>query len=771
MTSTQDRTNIQQQTGKELSRVDGRLKVTGEACYSAEFPLEGITHGYLIQSTIAKGRIKAIDTSTAEYLPGVLAILTHQNAPKLNSLEGADFDSGYSVETLLPLQSDRVYYDGQHIGIVIAQTYEQARLAASLTEITYETEEPIFDLKQALEQPEKHDAEKTLTEESLQSVCGDVVSSALNQASVILEETYTTPLEHHNPMEASATTAEWHDDELIVYDSTQWVVGTQRTLARCLGLPEEKVWVISHFIGGAFGCKAFFSAHSLLAAIAARKVNRPVRLMLTRQQMFSACGHRPRTIQKLTLAADETGKLTAIRHLTDTETSFVGDFIEPCGTTTTTLLYACPNLEIKHNVARVNVATPTYMRGPGETSGTYALESAMDELAYKAGIDPVEFRIINHADRHPQSDKPWSSKHLIECYHRAADAFGWQNRDSRPGSMREGDELIGWGMATATYRAVRRSAAAKAQILANGRVVVSSATHDLGTGTYTIMTQIAADTLGLPIERVKFELGDTKLPFAFPSGGSSTAASVGPVVRSACEAACLKLIELAIADSESPLYNYAVEKIITEQGRIFVADSPSVGETYQEVLQRHNLPFVEAEVLPQDQGARYKYIAARNKPGVVEDEGADSEQFAFQSFGAHFVEVRINPRCHQVRVTRIVSTFDVGRILNQKTARSQIYGGIIFGIGMALIEETLLDPHSGRVLIHNLADYHVPIQADIPQIEAIFVEKPDYHFNPLGARGIGEISTTGVAAAIANAVYHATGKRVRDLPITPDKLL
>lgn len=764
MTSTQDRTKIQQVTGKNISRVDGRLKVTGEACYSAEFPLEGIAHGYLIQSTIARGRIKAIDTSTAEQLPGVLAILTHQNAPKLNSLEGGDFGSGHAGENLLPLQSDKVYFDGQHIGIVIAETYEQARLAASLTEITYETEEPVFDLEQAIEHSEKYEPG-----ERLQPSRGDI-EKGIQQATVTIEATYTTPLEHHNPMETSATTAEWNNDELTVYDSTQWVMGTRAMLAKGLGLSQEKVRVISHFVGGGFGCKGYFWTHPLLAAIAARKVNRPVRLMLTRQQMFSACGHRPRTIQKLTLAADETGKLTAIRHLTDTETSFVGDHAEPCGKTTV-LLYACPNLEVKHTIARVNIGTPTPMRGPGETSGTYALESAMDELAYKAGIDPVEFRIINHADRHPQSDKPWSSKNLIECYRRAADAFGWQNRDPRPGSMRDGEDLIGWGMATATYPGYRFPASAKAQILANGRVVVSSATHDLGTGTYTIMTQVAADTLGLPIERVKFELGDTKLPQASVSGGSSTAASVSPAVRSACEAAGFKLIEMAIADSESPLHNYAAEDIITEQGRIFVADSPSIGETYQEVLQRHNLPFVEAQVSPQDKGARYQSIAARTKPGVVEDEGADSEKFAFNSFGAHFVEVRINPRRNQVKVTRIVGAFDVGRILNQKTARSQIYGGMIFGIGMALMEETLLDPHSGRVIIHNLADYHVPIQADIPQIEAIFVEKPDYHFNPLGVRGIGEISTTGVAAAVANAVYHATGKRVRDLPITPDKLL
>ena len=763
MTSTQDRTSIQPKTGKDISRVDGRLKVTGEACYAAEFPLEGIAHACIIQSTIAKGRIKAIDTAKAE-LPGVLAILTHENAPKFNSLEGVDFGSGHAGENLLPLQSDRIYFDAQHIGVVVAETYEQARLAASLIEVTYETEEPIFDLEEALEHSEKYEAG-----ERLQPSRGDI-EQGLQQASVTIEETYTTPLEHHNPMETSATIAEWNDNELTVYDSTQWVMGTRGMLATGLGLPDEKVRVISHFVGGGFGCKGYFWTHPLLAAIAARKVNRPVRLMLSRQQMFSACGHRPRTIQKITLGADDTGKLTAIRHLTDTETSFVGDHAEPCGKTTV-LLYACPNLEVKHTIARVNIGTPTAMRGPGETSGTYALESAMDKLAYKAGIDPLEFRIINHADRHPQSDKPWSSKHLIECYHRAADAFGWQNRNPRPGSMRDGEDLIGWGMATATYPAYRFPASAKAQILANGRVVVSSATHDLGTGTYTVMTQVAADTLGLPIERVKFELGDTNLPKALVSGGSSTAASVSPAARSACEAASLKLIEMAIADSESPLHDYAVEEITTEQGRIFIAESPNVGETYQEVLQRHNLPFVEAEVSPKDKGARYKSIAARTKPGVVEDEGADSEQFAFHSFGAHFVEVRINPRRNQVKVSRVVGAFDVGRILNQKTARSQIYGGIIFGIGMALMEETLLDPHSGRVIIHNLADYHVPVQADIPQIEAIFVEKPDYHLNPLGVRGIGEISTTGIPAAIANAVYHATGKRVRDLPITPDKLL
>ncbi|MBE9046328.1 xanthine dehydrogenase family protein molybdopterin-binding subunit [Pleurocapsales cyanobacterium LEGE 10410] len=763
MTSTQDRTNIQAKTGKNIDRVDGRLKVTGEACYSAEFPLEGIAHGYIIQSTIAKGTIEAIDTSQAEQLPGVLAILTHQNAPKLNSLKSKNFGGGYPGENFLPLQDNQVHFDGQHIGIVVAETYEQARLAASLIEINYDEAEPMFDLEQALEQSERYDPG-----ERLQPSWGDI-EGGLQQAAVTIEETYTTPLEHHNPMETSATTAEWHDDELTVYDSTQWVMGTRGMIARGLGLPEEKVRVISHFVGGGFGCKGFFWTHPLLAAIAARKVNRPVRLMLTRQQMFSSCGHRPRTVQKITLGADNEGKLTAIRHHTDTETSFVGDHAEPCGNITK-MLYACPNMEIKHQIARTNTGTPTPMRGPGETSGTYALEAALDELAVKAGIDPMEFRIINHADRHPQSDKPWSSKHLIECYQRAADAFGWQNRDPRPGSMREGDDLIGWGMATATYPGYRFPTAAKAQILANGKVIVSSATHDLGTGTYTIMTQIAADTLGLPIERVKFELGDSKLPIASVSGGSSTAASVSPAVRSACEAACFKLIEMAIADNESPLHDYQAEEITTEAGRIFVKESPEIGETYEAVLQRHNLPLVEAEISPQDKGSRYKSIAARTKPGIVEDEGG-SDEFAIHSFGAHFVEVRINPRRNQVKVSRVVGAFDVGRILNQKTARSQIYGGTIFGIGMALMEETLLDPHSGRVIIHNLADYHVPIQADIPEMETIFVEYPDYHLNPLGARGIGEIATAGIAAAVVNAIYHATGKRVRDLPITPDKLL
>jgi xanthine dehydrogenase YagR molybdenum-binding subunit len=759
--------------GRAIPRVDGRLKVTGAAEYSGDMPLSEMAHAVILKSTIAKGQIQAIDTTAANQLPGVLTILTHENAPRLNPLRGSSLDSGAAGEKLVPLQDNQIHFEGQHIGIVIAETLEQAKQAASLVQFTYRQEQPTVDLHQEnlhFEQPESYS-----TGDELQSSRGDV-NAAIAEAEAWLESNYETPMEHHNPMETSATIAFWQGDELTLYDATQWIMGTRAIVAGSLGLSPESVRVIAKFVGGGFGCKGFFWSHTLLAAIAARKVNRPVKLVLTRHQMFNSCGHRPPTIQAVTLGAKADGTLTAIRHITHTQTSEVGDHTEPCGLTTR-LLYACPNLEMIHRVTRFNTPTPTPMRGPGEASGTFALESAMDELAYELHLDPVELRIRNHADVHPHSGKPWSSKHLIECYRRGAELFGWSQRDPRPGSMQTDETLIGWGMATATYPGFRYPAAAKAQIFADGRVVSSSATHDIGTGTYTVMRQVAADALCLPLDRVQFDLGDSQLSKAPVSGGSGTVASVGSAVRSACEAVALKLINLAIGDRSSPLSGYPAEEIVTENGRIFVRNQEQVGETFETILQRHDLPMIEAEVSLLDTSeeaqkeARNRAVAACAKAVTVDEGAKNVERFAFQSFGAQFVEVQINPRRNQVRVTRMVGVFDAGRILNSQTAHSQLYGGMIFGVGMALMEETLLDPQTGKLLIHNLADYHVPIQADIHNIEVEFVEHPDYHFNPLGARGIGEIGTTGIAAAIANAVYHATGKRVRQLPITPDKLL
>lgn len=753
--------------GKPVDRVDGRLKVTGAAHYSAEIPLENIAHGVLVKSTIAKGRITNIDTTVAEKAPGVLAVITHLNAPKLNNFEGENQPQGKPGEKLIPLQSDQIHYDGQNIGIVIAQTYEQARYAASLVQVTYNETQPVFEIEQGLShayQPSQFFGQEVQVQRGN-------VSQALAQTDAQVEATYITPIEHHNPMEPSASTAIWDGDNLTIYDTTQWVQGTSQIIAHVLGLPKENVRIISHFLGGGFGCKGFTWSHPLLAAISARKIGRPVKLALTRQDMFTSCGHRARTIQELSLGATRDGKLTAIRHVTTTQTSEVDEFIEPCGLTTR-ILYASPNLEVKHNLVQLNTGTPTAMRAPGESPGTFALESAMDELAYKLGIDPVELRLINHADINPQTNKPWSSKYLKECYQLGAERFGWSRRNPTPGSMRDGDYLIGWGMATATYPGYRSSAGAKAQLFADGHIVVSSATHDIGTGTYTVMTQIVADVLGLPLERVEFKLGDSSMPLAPVAGGSQSAASVAPAVEGVALAVRKRVIEIAIADEASPLYEASPEAIATTNGRVFLEGEPSRGETYAEILKRHNLPLVEVEGIANT--ASQETQEARNPAVRIcagKDENADMQQYAFQSFGAQFAEVRINPRFGQVRVTRFVSAMDTGRILNHKTARSQIMGGIIFGLGMALMEETVLDPQSGRLVVRNLADYHVPVQADVGNIEVLFIDKPDPHISPIGVRGVGEIGITGVAAAIANAIYHATGKRIRELPITPDKLL
>ena len=758
----------EQVVGKPINRVDGRLKVMGAARYAAEIPQDNIAHAVLIQSTIAKGRIKDIDTSKAETAPGVLAVITHRNAPKLNLKTDGSMVEGKPGEDFVPLQSDEVFYDGQHIGVVVAETFEQAKHATSLVHVTYEEEKPTVEIEQGLS---KAYQPKQFFGEELQVQRGDV-AKAIAEAEVKIEQTYTTPIEHHNPMESSASIAVWNGNQLTVYDATQWVIGTRNIVAYTLGIPNENVRIISHFVGGGFGCKGYTWWHTILAAVAARLVGRPVKLVVTRQQMFSSCGHRSPTIQQLTLSATRDGKLTAIRHVTTSQTSEVDECVEPCGLTTR-LLYACPNLEVTHNLVRVNTGTPTAMRAPGEAPGTFALESALDELAYELGIDPVELRIINHADVNPQTGNPWSSKYLKECYQKGAERFGWSRRNPTPGSMRDGDYLIGWGMATATYPGYRSPASAKAQLFADGRAVVSSATHDLGTGTYTIMTQIAADALGLPVERIEFKLGESSMPKAPVAGGSQSAASVAPAVQGAAEELRNRVIRLAIDDESSPLHGAAQEGISTENGRVFLKNEPSRGETYAEILQRNNLPMVEVEAIANTAASESQQNSDNKvvRICVGKNENSDWQQYAFQSFGAQFAEVRVHTGLGQVHVTRFVSAIDVGRVLNHKTARSQVLGGVTMGLGMALMEETVLDQQSGRLVVRNLADYHVPVHADIGDIDVIFIDKPDPHISRMGVRGVGEIGITGVAAAVANAIYHATGKRIRELPITPDKLL
>jgi xanthine dehydrogenase YagR molybdenum-binding subunit len=550
-------------------------------------------------------------------------------------------------------------------------------------------------------------------------------------------------------MEPHATIASWDGDQLTVWTATQGISGTQKTLATLFGVPKENVTVICPFVGGGFGTKGNTWPPATLTAMASRKVNQPVKLEVTRQQMFTSNGYRARTLQKLKLAADKDGKLLAIQHdgLTQTSMPEVGEFAEAVGLASR-MLYACQNIATSHRVVQVNQGLPTYMRAPGEASGMFALESAMDELAARLDMDPLRLRLANYADRDSTSGKPFSSKGLRQCYEEGAAAFGWRNRTPAPGSMRDGRVLIGLGMATATYPTNRMPAAAQIRVMPDGTAMVRSGTQDIGTGTYTTMAQIAADVLGLPLERVRVELGDSRFPPAPNSGGSMTTASVLPAVESAAMQLRDKLFSLALAHPPASWASVTKSDLRLAKG---VVQGPGADVSVADLIAREAVPFIEA--------------IAEVKPSAA------SKDHSSHAFGAQFAEVRVDPDLRTIKVSRWVGAFDCGRVINAKTARSQLIGGIVFGIGMALMEETRVDVETGRTVNANIADYLVPVNADVPEIETIFVEAPDLVTTDLGVKGIGELPMVGVAAAIANAVWHATGVRVRDLPVRLDKLL
>jgi xanthine dehydrogenase YagR molybdenum-binding subunit len=743
-------------TGKPMNRVDGRLKVTGAAQYAVEFPQENIAHAVIIQSAIARGRITNIDTSTAEKSPGVLAIITHLNAPKVLQSTGKNTSSGdNAVESggnpfakpVAVLKDATIDFHGQHIGVVIAETLEQAQYAAELVKVTYAQETPTIVLEKNLNLAYK--PEKLLIPLKPDSGRGDI-NRGLTESEVQIDENYSTPVEHHNPMESSGTIAVWEGNRLTLYDATQNVNGVQETLASTLRIPKENVQVISHFLGGGFGCKFPVRGHIVLAAIASQKVQRPVKLVLTRPQMFTSVGCRPHSLQRIRLGAKRDGKLTAVGHEITTQTSISKEFIEHVGAATN-MIYNSPNVLVTHRAVPLNMVAPTIMRAPGETPGMYALESAMDELAYKLNLDPVELRIINDPPQDPEKNLPWSSRSLVQCLREGAKHFGWEKRNPKPRSMRDGRYLVGYGVASATYPTNRQPASAKTQILSDGRVLVQIAATDIGTGTYTILTQVAAEALGVAPERVRVEIGDTQLPPSPGSGGSWGAASYGSAVHEACMAVRGKVMSLVQSDPRSALKGLKEEDLLVRDGRIFSQQDVSLGQTYQEILAQNNLKEVSAQV--------------ESKPSEA------AQKYSMHAFGAQFAEVRVDPELGMVRVSRCLGIFGAGRILNPKTARSQMIGGIVWGIGQALHEETHMDERYGQFVNRNLGEYHVPVNADIPNIEVLFVDEKDPHVNPLGVKGVGEIGIVGAGAAVANAVYHATGKRVRDLPITPDKLL
>jgi len=730
--------------GKPLDRVDGRLKVTGEAKYAADHFADDLAYGVPVVSTIARGRIVHIDARRAEEQPGFLAILKRENTEAVRRVAN-DFGSWTKLgEARLLFADDQVYYVGQYVALAVADTLERAIAAAALVDVTYEQEAPVISTDEALE----HAFVPAFAFGPTVVVRGDV-DEGLAAAAYRVDRKYRTPIEHHNPMEPSATIAVWNDDELTLYDATQWVMGARNSVADMLAHEREKVHIVSNFVGGGFGCKGFIWPHQVLAAIAAKKVGRPVKVALTRRQMFAACGHRPATRQHVTIGADNQGRLTGIRHASIAQTSFVDEFTELCGTTTG-FLYECPNVHVTHQLVRVNIATPTPMRAPGESPGLFAIESALDELAHAANIDPVELRLRNYANQDQESDLPFSSKHLRECYDVGRKRIGWESRNPAPGSMREGRWLIGYGMATATYPGFRMPGAASVTLFPDGRVEVASATQDMGTGTYTTMTQVAGETLGVPVDRIHASLGDSRLPPAPVSGGSMTTASVTPAVQAACEDAISKLIRLATENEQSPFFKMPVKSIVFSNGRLQSADGKTE-QQYDEMIRNSGAAHVRGESFVRP--------------------GKEQRQFSFHSFGAQFAKVQVDPELGSVRVAQMVSVFDVGRVINAKTARSQAFSGIIQGIGMALMEQTTYDNRNGAIVSDSLAEYLLPVNADVPDIDVTFLDIPDFNISSIGARGIGEITITGVAPAIANAVYHATGVRVRDLPITIEKLL
>lgn len=741
--------NVHPYVGRAQPRVDGPLKVTGAAQYAAEFFPDGMLYAAAVPSAIAKGRITRLDVSAAQSAPGVVEVLTHTSRPEMPGEDKPYLKDMVAVpgSPFRPLRDDRILYACQPIALVVADTHEHARYAATLVEAEYETEEPLVDVLAARDKaydplklrngippppPPRGDAEATF-----------------RGSKIRVEHEYRVAAEHHNPMETMATTVFYEEDgSLVVHNKTQGVMNPKMYLCAVFGLSPDKLTVRSPFVGGAFGMALRPQYDLTLAVMASLKLKRSVRIVLTRQQMYTM-GWRPDTLQTVALSADEEGKLTSIRHEVIQATSTYEDYQEPT-VNWSGLVYACPNVKVGHRLAKLDVSTPSDMRAPGAVLGMYALESAMDELSYELKLDPLELRLRNYAETDQNDGKPFSSKELKAAYEKGAEKFGWSERSAEPRSMREGRELVGYGMATGCWEALQMPHSASAAIGEDGRLEVACATADIGTGTYTILSQIGADAFKLPIEEVTARVGDTSLPMAPVEGGSWAAASAGNAVRLACAALKEELLKAARGKEGSPFANASLDHVTFENGRLTLASDSDQA--------------IDLAALVEGSGGRIE-AKADFKP-----DGEFAEKFSSFAHGASFAEVRVDEELGVARVTRFVSAIAAGKILNPATARSQILGGVVMGIGMALHEETVWDKASGRIVNANLGEYHVPAHADIRDIEVVFVDEQD-GANPMGVKGLGEIGIVGAAAAVANAVFHATGKRVRELPITIDKLL
>jgi len=729
--------------GMPVSRVDGRLKVTGTAKYAAEYNVRGLAHGHVIGSPIGKGRIRRIDARDALAIDGVIDVLTHEHRPPLAAAdEKYRDDVAPSGAPFRPLYDDKIRFSGQPVALILAEEPEIARFAASLVRIVYVQREHVTDFAAQRRRGAKPNREDEYEPRGN-------AADAFAQAPVRIECEYRMPIEHHNPMETFAATAVWEgDDHITVFDKTQGALNSRNYLADVLGLPRDKVRVIASFVGGAFGSGLRPQYQLPLAGLAARALKRSVRVALTRQQMFSL-GYRAANAQTLALGAGRNGRLVAFRHEAVSMTSRFEDFQRNL-VGWSNQLYGCANSTLRQKLVKLDLNTPCDMRAPGGAEGMFAIECAMDELAYAADVDPLELRLINYSDIDQSEGKPYSSKELRECYRQGAEKFGWSKRSCAPRSMREGQELIGWGMATGIWEAFQVTASARAVLGRNGDLEIASAFTDIGPGTYTMMTQIAAETLGVPIHNVVAKLGDSSLPPAPVEGGSWTAASLGSAVLAACHGVRRELLRHAQAIERSPLAGASLGDVAFVDGQIRVKHDPARAVALADAMRAGKVERIEQEAT----------AAPR-----------DADKHAAFAHSAIFAEVRVDEELGVIRVTRVVDAVAAGRIINPKTAASQILGAVVGGIGMALHEETLIDHALGRPMNHSLAEYHVPVNADVHAIDVIFVAENDAAINPLGVKGLGEIGIVGTAAAIANAVYHATGKRVRDLPITLDKVM
>jgi xanthine dehydrogenase YagR molybdenum-binding subunit len=736
--------------GKPISRIDGPKKVSGQAPYAIEHRMPNLAFAAPVTSTIANGRITAIDTSRAEKMPGVLTVLHYGNVGSLYRPAGSLEEMSRPGESRPPFEDENIYYYGQYVALVVADTFEQAQDAAFHVEVSYQPAKLLVRMEQSPMREQSGGDDIYKAPRGSRYSRGDA-QAAYQQAPVKIDYTYVTPVETHNPMEMHGTVATWDGDRLTLYESSQGVVNHHNVASQVLGMPLENIDVISRFIGSGFGCKLFPWPHSWLAAVAAKKVNRPVQFAIPRSLMFTTVGHRPSVEQHIRIGATPDGKLIAFLNDIRNETSFIDDFLEDC-VDPTSMLYSCPNVAARQHEVKLNVGTPTPMRGPGRTPALFGIESALDDLAIKLNMDPLEIRLRNYAEKDEGSNKPWSSKHLREAYQIGAEKFGWSKRNPVVGSMRNGNEILGWGMGTCTWPAHQRGAEVRVRLLADGTARVSCATQDIGTGTYTVFAEIVSDRTGIPVDKIDVVLGDSSLPPGPTSGGSSATASVVPAIAQATDKAVQAVLKAAPKVSDSPFAKADPKTLKFGQGRVYASDkSPGNGVRFEEVLQANKLVGLDGQ--------------------AKTDETDEQKKYSTHSFGAHFCEISFDPEVFRLRVTRWLTVMDGGRMINLKTARNQIMGGVVMGISMGLFEETVYDVRNGKPINNNFADYLVPVNADIPEIEVIFLDYPDKVMSEYGARGVGEIGLTGCASALTMATYHATGVRVRDLPIRIEKLM